>query len=287
MNIEIEDTRTNQEEVTYVISAGGVITLYLKDKVYCVASDHPNHRLIINKLKAKNYENIENLISFHFLFENAFNANIENGQVVINGEPVNNVLTERALELSRKGFPVHFLMKFLENCQQNPSNRAINELYDFLQNRNLPITDDGCFLAYKRVRSDWMDIYSGKIKNEIGTTISIPRKSVDEERKNTCSYGLHVGALEYVRHYGSGGHVLIVKVNPKNCISVPLDHNAQKLRVCEYSILYEIVEEAPLPLPVYSSTGEKISTVEGWRNENNKEETIEESADEYWQEGWE
>ena len=279
------DTRTNKEEITYTVSRGGVITLYIKDKVYCVADDHPSHRLLINKLKDKDYVDLEALVCPSHIFEYAFDAKIIDEEVFVNGKPLHNTLTKRTLELSRKGYDVKFLLSFLANCEKNPSNRAIMELYDFLENRNLPITEDGCFLAYKRVREDWFDIYSGTIKNEIGSTVSMPRLNVDDDRNHQCSYGLHVGALEYVKNYGSGGHILIVKVNPKDCISLPLDHGAQKLRVCQYEILYELVEHEALPFPVYSSSGEKVNSVDTWRSDNETTDE-EEAADEYWTEGW-
>lgn len=289
MNTEFEpvDERNNQEKVTYTVSRGGVVTLYVEDRVYSVTEDHPSHREIIRKLKAKDFEGIEDMMCYKNVFERAWHAEIKNGEVLVNGVPLHNVLTKRTIELSRKGFPVNFLLKFLENCEKNPSNRAIVELYDFLENRNLPITEDGCFLAYKRVRENWLDIYSGTIENKVGTTVKMVRSAVDDERAHECARGLHVGAIEYVRNYGSGGHVLIVKVDPKNCISVPRDHNAQKLRVCEYEILYELAEEAPLPLPAYGPNGEKISSVKNWKLENDTGETQEEEeVDEHWLDGW-
>ncbi len=280
------DERNNKEDTTFTISKTGVITLYIKDKVYCIANDHPFHRTIIEKLKNKDFDNLENMVCSRQIFEYAFKAEIVNDQIIVNGAPLHNELTKRTLELAHKGYNVEFMLKFLANCEQNPSNKAINELYDFLANRNLPLTEDGCFLAYKRVRDDWYDIYSGTILNKVGTTISIDRKSVDDNRRNECSRGLHVGALEYVRRYGSGGHIVLVKVNPKDCISVPLDHQAQKLRVCSYEILYELNEDEPLPMPVYSSNGSKITSVSSWQKDN-EVSTEEEAADEYWAEGWE
>ncbi len=279
------DTRNNKEEITYTVSGGGVITLYVGDEVYCIANDHPSHRLLINKLKNKDFDRIKELACPSHIFEYAFDAKIVGDEIIVNGKPLHNTLATRTLELSRGGFDVKFLLAFLANCEKNPSNKSIMELYDFLENRNLPLTEDGCFLAYKRVREDWFDIYSGTIENKIGSTIKMPRTNVDDDRRHQCSYGLHVGALEYVRGYGSGGHILIVKVNPKDCIAVPLDHNAQKLRVAEYEILYELTEDRALPMPVYSSSGDKVESIADWRSENDVD-AEEEAADEYWAEGW-
>jgi len=51
----------------------------------------------------------------------------------------------------------------------------------------------------------------------------------------------------------SGDRVVIVKVNPRDAVSVPGDHEFTKLRVCAYEVLCEY--KAPLERSAYSSTG--------------------------------
>jgi hypothetical protein len=131
------------------------------------------------------------------------------------------------------------MQRFVENLMENPSRRAIYELYSFLEECNLPITDDGHFIAYKRIRNDWMDVYSGTIDNHIGQKPSLPRRNVDDDCRNTCSYGLHVCSLGYLAHY-SGERLIAVKVNPKNVVSVPVDYHNSKMRVCEYEVITEL-----------------------------------------------
>jgi len=133
---------------------------------------------------------------------------------------------------------------------QNPSKRAVDETYWFLENYGLPITDDGCFLAYKAVRNNYTDIYSGKFNNTIGAVVSMPRNMVDDNYGVDCSNGLHVGALDYVVGYGhfrkgeapatDGNRLLVVKVNPKDVVSVPKYEGHTKMRVCEYTVVSEI-----------------------------------------------
>ena len=75
------------------------------------------------------------------------------------------------------------------------------------------------------------------------------RARVDDDRRHSCSNGLHVGAIGYVNSFGYGeDKVVIVKVNPKDVVSVPLDSSCQKCRVCEYVVLREFdhVFEKPL-----------------------------------------
>lgn len=74
---------------------------------------------------------------------------------------------------------------------------------------------------------------------------------------------VHVGALDYIKSYGHQGDVvLLVKVNPRDAVSVPSDHNAQKLRVCRYEVLsvYEggsdlLGEKVELDRACYSDDG--------------------------------
>lgn len=111
-----------------------------------------------------------------------------------------------------------------------------------------PTTEaDGLEVSFpvKRVRKDWLDIYSATIKNEIGTTVKMDRAQVDDDPKRTCSSGLHVCADEYLKGYhgGDGYRTLVVEVSPADVVAVPYDYNFSKMRVCEYTVLAEISEE--------------------------------------------
>jgi hypothetical protein len=64
------------------------------------------------------------------------------------------------LSILKMGFDVSRYVKFLELLIQNPSSSSVNELWDFMENNNLPISEDGHLLAYKKVRFDFKDIYT-------------------------------------------------------------------------------------------------------------------------------
>ncbi|NDB60976.1 hypothetical protein EB001_21400, partial [bacterium] len=147
------------------------------------------------------------------------------------------------------------LVNFLHNLMENPSMQSQKELYDFLEHEHLPITEDGYFLAYKAVRSDYKDKYRGVFDNSVGNVCKMTRAKVDDNRSVGCSNGLHAGALNYVASYGSleaGDRIVIVKINPKDVVSVPSDCNCEKLRTCEYLVVGEYQGE--LLKPLYSST---------------------------------
>lgn len=235
----------------FIVSGNGRINLFL-DKQYVVPTDHPNYAKIKAGLNSLSESVLKRLVDIPRAVNKFLNgkAEIVNGLVYFNGQELHNTMTNRILTQMREGFPVGPMLKFLENLMQNPSMASVEELYDFLSNEGLPITEDGCFLAYKGIRSDYMDKYSGTIDNHPGCKPEMPRNKVDDNRSNTCSKGLHVGALEYARSY-CNEIIVLVKVNPKDVVSVPLDANAQKCRVERYEVLSVYEEVDPIRSQVW------------------------------------
>lgn len=187
---------------------------------------------------------------------------VVDGEVYYKGEALPTALSTKIQSIVREGLPVAHFEKFWENLSQNPSATSVNELLEFLEYKELPITEDGHFIAYKGVAADLYSIHgnsktkvvtglvdpSGRIYNGVGEVIEVTRRDVDDKRENHCSYGLHVGSLNYASSFGSGGQLLVVKVNPKDVVSVPSDYNCQKCRVSAYKVvsLYEGEIEAPV-----------------------------------------
>ena len=149
-----------------------------------------------------------------------------------------NSLTDKMLEMLEEGFDLAPMSKFLNNLMQNPSMRAVNELYGFLEKGNLPITPDGCFLAYKAVRANFKDIHSGTMDNSVGRVVEMPRNAVDDNKDRTCSYGLHFCSVEYLQSFArSDSNVVILKINPRDVVSIPSDYNDTKGRACKYEVI--------------------------------------------------
>jgi hypothetical protein len=157
------------------------------------------------------------------------------------------------------------MIAFMENLMSNPSRRAVNELYGFLEKGELPITPDGCFLAYKRVRDDFLDVHSGSVLNKPAqimtaaelaampvkagkvtvnvensvTVVSMERNAVDDDKNRTCSEGLHFCSKHYLGHFG-GERIMILKLNPRDVVSIPSDYNDSKGRACRYEVVGEL-----------------------------------------------
>jgi len=132
--------------------------------------------------------------------------------------------------------PVKHFLAFWDRLRLNPSMRSTEQLFRFLQhNEGFSITEDGYFVAYKGVTSDYMDQYSKTISNAIGATVEMPRNKISDDPALGCHFGLHVGAYEYAS--GFGPHTVLVKVDPADVVCVPYDCDHQKMRVCKYTVV--------------------------------------------------
>lgn len=226
--------------IPFVIQGTNII-LYVNGAPVIVDSTHMNYEGVKQALRDQDWESAITLSSV----KNAVaklsegKVTIEDDQVLFNGIAVHNALTRRIMALFNDGFPITHMCKFMERIDANPSYRARNELYGFLEACNLPITDDGCFLAYKKIRADWKDCYTGTIDNSIGQKPTMARRDVNEDPNQTCSAGLHVCSYSYLSSY-SGERIVAVKIDPADVVSCPVDYNFAKLRVCAYEVIEEL-----------------------------------------------
>lgn len=266
----------NTTHVPYVIKTGGAVTMFLNGASVTVALDHPNYSKVIAALKSGQFDLIDSLVNIAKSVETytakaTGKVKIEHGVITYSGIPLHTTLTTRILKMLGEGFKFDHMVRFLENLLENPSKRAVEELYSFLENYGLPITEDGHFLAYKAIRQDYFDIYTGRThKNLVGSTQEMPRNLVDDTWGRDCSQGLHCGALKYVVDYGhfqreqavteGGNRLVILKVNPRDVVCVPKFEESTKMRVCKYVVLSEIKDcVTELKKIVYKSDGAELN----------------------------
>jgi hypothetical protein len=173
---------------------------------------------------------------------NAANGHFEviEGNIKIDGEFVPPIIAKRILDFMDKKYDFEPMVKFWENLRNNPSERSRIELLSFLEHNGIPITNDGYFVAYKYVNSDFSACHDSKYKNHPGNTLSMNRDDVDADSSQTCSRGLHVAAWNYVKNSST---IVSVKVNPADVVSIPYDYNGMKMRVCRYQVIDTISGE--------------------------------------------
>lgn len=202
-----------------------------------------DHKLFEEMRDAVEYQDIEAIVDIIYAankVKNFTNGKVEvvDGELFYNGEAVHGALTDRILSFIAEDEDAEYLIKFLENLMLNPSYQSREQLYLFLEAAgDMPITEDGRFIAYKWVKDNYKDVHSGKFDNSVGQIVSMDRAKVDDDRTRTCSAGLHVCS----RGYGAfGPRLMLVAVNPRDVVSVPTDYNNAKMRVCEYEVIQEL-----------------------------------------------
>jgi len=198
---------------------------------------------------AQNWDDLINIISpenyIKKLYAKYEQIEVKNGNVYVNDVAMHTLDAQRIIECLVKGADVTHIFKFVIRLQNNPSRRAVQELYKFLEHKNLGISVNGNLIAYKAVRNNYTDKHTGRFDNSIGNVLEMSRNQVDDDKDNGCSYGFHAGSLKYATEFASDNdRVVLVEIDPADVVSIPTDCEYQKLRTCKYKVISEF--ERPL-----------------------------------------
>lgn len=182
---------------------------------------------------------------------------IVNGDIHYNGQQVNNKLGSKIVKMMADGnesFKAFAL--FFVKAMENPSKDSREQLMGFVAADDIKISEDGEVLAYKNVKSNYQpsrigmydeaDVYHADefYTNRIGDVCSMPRGLVEDNKNITCAHGLHIASLNYlISCWGFSGHNMLVKVHPRDVVSIPTDYNNSKGRVCRYEVIAELSKE--------------------------------------------
>jgi hypothetical protein len=195
---------------------------------------------------------------------------VRKNKVFYGQDEVNGSITSAILRgLSEQGDATPLAL-FLENLAANPEQQSRENLYEWLEQDDFTITDDGCFIGYKGVREDGdgigystsrghafvngVEYLNNNIPNKIGDVVEMPRAEVTFDPARSCAAGLHVGTHRYAGSFGNS--LMRVKVNPRDVVSVP-NGEGEKMRVCRY----EVMEFSPhkVQTQVYTDTVDEFS----------------------------
>ncbi len=232
-------------KIPFIATPSG-ITAVINGEQYTITSDNPSYKQVLDAIKQGedpavivDLFNTANAIGRYLnkssLSKGDIVVDVQHGELLYKGEVIHGHVVDRILDFIAQGLPSDPLINFLNRLMQNPSKRAIEELYRFAEHKGLPITDDGKLLAYKGVNEDYTDCHTGKFDNRPGKSHEMKRNLVDDDARQACSNGFHVGSLEYAT--GFGRRTVIVEVDPADVVSVPFDSNNQKMRVCKYRVV--------------------------------------------------
>lgn len=188
------------------------------------------------------------------------NLSIQNGHIFFGDNRLEETLANHMMSLlDEENVPKDEKMwrsyvKFLDNLYQNADEDIRQQLFRWMEYENkagngFAITDDGCIVGYKGCEGSVLEPVSvfsgnaivdgvevnGKIPNKVGSVIEMPRSAVQKDPAVGCSVGLHVGTRDYATQWAP--ILLLVKVNPRDVVSVPYECESQKMRVCRYEVL--------------------------------------------------
>lgn len=234
------------------------VTVTIDGEPYTLRKGTANYGAAIAAVLAGNWDQVPTLFvpgtSIEEWVDGLFTY--ENGVLLYNGEPLPESLEQRILTTAAQQDDPSNLMLFWEKLQENPSYRSVKQLWNFLSHKGIPIDDEGYILAYKGVKKDYKDRWSGKIDNSPGAEVEYDRNKVSDDPKDACAEGLHAGDESYARGWaGSDGRVVIVRIHPRDVVSIPEDAGHRKMRCCRYTV----IGNAPagrLPDTSYSETDE-------------------------------
>ena len=244
--------------MNYIKDGNGCWTVVISSEIFTFDSHHPNHEKLINAIREKSETEFLSLINIGKTVQTWSKDGfvLREGSLYYGDEKIDKSISVIILQMIEDGFDEVPMLNFMKRLFNNPSSRAVKELYSWLAHKSLAICEDGCFLAYKSVlvyngesftdeygrevkSGDYVDKYTEKIRNNIGDINEMSRRKVDDDFEKGCSYGYHAGSLAYVTSVYTSNKQIIVKIDPADVVSVPLDCDCQKIRCCKYEVVSE------------------------------------------------
>lgn len=217
---------------------------------YSVFMEDPRYEQVLDLIKKEDEEALRQVLSTKYNAKSIvnelqqFNFTLNNNVYYYKENPINMDLSKYLTDALVRKVSVIPIINFIKNLFNNPNYNTRQQLFSFMQKNNMPIESDGCFLAYKVVRSDYKDKHTGTMDNSPGSKLSVPWDAVDTNPERTCSRGLHCCSFEYCSVFFSPGDRLVcVKVNPADVGAVPSDYNGSKLRAKAYEVVSDITDQ--------------------------------------------
>lgn len=261
------------------------ITVAINGIPETVYSDHPNFALVRKAIQKEQWDRLADLFDIKKIVNTFSDGEIEikDGRVYYQGYERRSSVAAKILDLMADGFNIKPLARFLARVEQNPLISAREELYDFCEANNFMIDEHGYIIAYKKVRHDYTDTYTGTNLNTVGSVVTMQREKVDADRRKECSVGLHFAAYSYAKGF-SGTRLMILRVDPADVVAVPLDYNHEKGRTWRYQVIGEISQDNPQPLErtTFRASDFQVQATEGLADEDDLDEDWEDEYAEEW-----
>lgn len=225
------------------------ITIFCNEESRVVNKGYPKFKSIRSKLIEADFSDEVLKETFDLLSLPTFIAKFSEGNITVCHEEgkifygtfeIKNSLVTHMFDIMSRGEDILPMVRFLDMLMDNPKEDIVEELYGFMQHNDINISDDGFIMAYKGVNQNYTDCWTGTISNAVGQKPCMPRSQVVYDPERACGAGLHSGSLDYAKGW-SRGHVMKLKINPRDVVSVPYDCDMQKMRTCGYEVIGEVI----------------------------------------------
>lgn len=155
---------------------GDKITIFLGTDFYEVEDTEENRELFIPLAKENKTEELQELLDQNededvrvvLNADDRFERDPESGRIYLAGteRPVPRTLADRIRQSLDEGYPIEAEVNFWKNCLLNPEPSSVDQLWNFTQEHNVPLTHQGLLLCYKKVRTQ--PYYDTDTGEEIG-----------------------------------------------------------------------------------------------------------------------
>lgn len=248
------------------------IVMFIDGEAVTVTDSHPNYLRIAQALLAdedpSEWMDPTVATAASVVVNLSARVSVVDDVVHFDGEPVHSGLASTIERYHREGRDATNLVRFMERLASNPSENSREQLFNWTQAQDLTIDRDGFIVGYKGVSErsddrdylddngevlfpldeypfvsasaghgivDGIEIEHGRLPMGVGVTVEMPRSEVNDNPREGCSTGLHVGDYNYAIGYAHAGALLEVKFDPADVVSVPSDCGFAKLRCCRYT----------------------------------------------------
>lgn len=228
------------------------VTIVVDNKPLTIPNGHQNFKKVLDAVKEERWEDAVKYINVGETVKEFVDGlfELKGGVVFFEGIHLAHAgMTSRILSMAAAGDRdgVQRAAQFINKVMENPSNKIVTRIFDFMKFADVEIADDGDLYAYKAVTGNYLDCHSNSIKNTPGSVVTMRRNRVNENDDQTCSYGLHVCALSYLPSYSgstvSSNRIVRVKLNPADIVSIPTDYKDAKIRCCRYEVVNDVSQE--------------------------------------------
>jgi hypothetical protein len=251
---------------SYSDSGSGATIIFSDGTVQQLSQDHENYTRVVNLLTTIPVDRInEDELKAFIVPALAVNKSLtrlservtfDGANILFDGDVVSDAIAQHILRIVKEGGSTDSykaLVAFMEKLYTNPSEKSRNNLYDFIVRHKITIDPDGDFYAYKGVKAnggsimegfgivDGVSMY-GSLPNKPGSVLEMPRAQVNANRADGCGIGLHAGTYSYASGW-SRGMLLLVKINPRDVVSVPECSDFQKIRTCRYKVVTQTIHQ--------------------------------------------